>query len=95
MRGFIDTDEVDEDDYTNKLKTDIPEELYDDIKKRKKFKFDGKVVSSKKTPVVPQMSGDKDATDSEEEEKDDKITTDVDDILDGLDVVLNINKYFK
>ena len=89
LRGFIDTEDVDEDDYTEKLKTDIPEELFDDIKKRKKFKFDGKVISNKKTPVVPQMAEDNDAGDDSDDDgkkTPEKKTTDVDDILDGLDV---------
>lgn len=81
LRGYLDSEEVEEDDYEDDMNTDIPEDLINELKKCKKFKFEGNIIKSKKEqPVVPQLKED---NDDEENEMD---KSEMDKILEGLDV---------
>lgn len=85
LRGYINNEEIDEDNYENDIEEDIPETIFKNIKKVKKFKFDGNIIKEEKEePIVPQLK----AKDEEEEEEEEiKLNNDeMDKILEGLDI---------
>ena len=85
LRGYINNEEIDEDNYENDMEEDIPENVFKNIKKIKKFKFDGNIIKEEKEePIVPQLKA-KDEEEDEEEEI--KLNNDeMDKILEGLDI---------
>lgn len=82
LRGFFKGEEIDKDDYVDELEDKIPEEIYNKLKDKKKFKFEGEIIKPKvEEPVVPQLKVTK------EPESEDKLGDDeMDEILNGLNI---------
>ena len=82
LKGFLEGEKVDEDEYEDKLKKDIPEKIFNDLKNRKRFKFDGVVIKIKKEePIVPRLE------EEEEDDDEDKLdNSEMEKILEDLDV---------
>lgn len=80
LRGFLDTKEVDKDTYKDKIKKDISEDIINNLKKHKKFSFEGEIIKSEKEdPIIPQLN-------KEEKEEPEIDNDEMDDILKDLNI---------
>ena len=78
LRGYVEGEEADEDNYKEMMKEKIPEDIFNKLAKKKNFKFEGKVIKKpKEEPIVPQLQN----REEEEEEEEPNNDSDVDEIL--------------
>lgn len=83
LKGYVDSEEIDEDEYENEIITDIDENLLTELKEFEKFNFEGTVVKTKnKPPVIPIVK--EDDKNSDDDDDDDDKNEGIDEILDGF-----------
>lgn len=81
LRGYIEGEEADQDNYKEIMQNQIPEDVIEKLQKKKKFKFEGKIIKKQKEePIVPQLE-------ERKEEPEEVIdNSEMDEILAELDV---------